>query len=614
MKNFTLLLIFILLSIESFSQEKVDFNYDNNGRMFFNNIPENSQNPSISNSLKQVQLTVTLDPNFGESQVNAHFTFPIDIDLSKIKYFTLITKTSSLTNPINSRADKVTYFSGKGINKVNRTLDSKIGGLKPNTDYYLNVIIQYDHPTYSCSGEITNQIPFRTRNEPIGRSKKLLIVIDADLQNDNDVNNALTIYMNDISKYYNITFEKLYINNVFSEKQALYNKVKNDYVNVSNPLQYLFFIGSNAAMTSIRQYLNFSDNSPIYTYYDSSINFYTQINLPEFYFDATDNNLRQKTYQYCANVGFPANDVGNPIAQSNSFDIAFGSILPNGDVAKKQSILNYFTKLHSFKTGNIIFNKSVLFADTQRYDGTFPSSLASINSRWQLNDTINVPQKYGDNYYGPYQAWTNDYIQKLSTKSYEICTYIGHGSPTEHFFGIYPTTLNYLFNSKTMIFDFISCSVGNFSQYNYLAGTYFEKGNTLFVKAYSQIIGTAVYNNQSPLLDFFKSGEVFSDIGKREFLGDAYLHNTSMINVQVHLGDPLLQLDPPCTQNTVSLISPANNINGIAVQAYSNWIKATNAVSEFSDVKYKAGDYIQFNPGFDVKKGAIFKTDVSGCQ
>jgi hypothetical protein len=614
MKKITFLLTFALLNLNSFSQEKFELNTDSNGRMFFNNIPQSTKNQRVTNSLQQVQLTVTLDSNFGESQANAHFSFPTDIDLSKVKNFTLITKTSPLSSPVSSRADKVTYFSGKAINKISRTLDAKIGGLKPNTDYYLNVIIQYDHPSYSCSGEITHQEYFKTKIEPIGRQKKLLIVIDADLQNDADVNNALNIYMNDVSKYYNISFEKLYINNNFSEKQALYNKVKTDYTNISNPLRYLFFIGSNASMTIIRQYLNYADNSPLYTYYDSSINFYTQINLPAFYFDATDNNLRQKTYQYCANVGFPPNDIGNSIAQSNSFDIAFGSILPNGSIGKKQSILNYFTKLHLFKTGNLTFNKSVLFADTFRNDGTFPSSLASMNSRWQLNDTINVSQKYGDFYYGSYPTWTNDYTQKISTKSYEICAYMGHGSPSEHYFGIYPYTINSLSNLNTMVFDFISCSVGNFSQYNYLAGAYFEKGNTLFVKAYSQNIGTAVFNNQSPLLDFFKNGEVFSDIGKREFLGDSYLHNTSMVSVQVHLGDPLLQLDPPCTQNTATLISPTNNINGIAVQAFSNWIKATNTISELSEAKYKAGDYIQFNPGFDIKKGAVFKTDINGCQ
>lgn len=612
MKNFTFLLIFTLSMFDSFSQEKFDLNFDNNGRIFLNNIPPSNKN--IINSLQQVQLSTSLDPNFGESQINAHFNFPINIELSKVKYLILIIKTIPLSSTLTTRADKVIYFSGKAINSNSRTLDAKIGGLKSTTEYWINVIVQYDNPSYSCSGEITNQISIKTKNEPIGRQKKLLIVIDADLQNDTDINNALTIYMNDVTKYYNISFEKLYINNSFSEKQALYNKVKSDYENISNPLRYLFFIGSNASMTTIRQYLNFFNNFPIYTYYDSSINFYTQINLPEFYFDANDNNLHQKTYQYCANIGLPFNDIGNPIAQSNAYDIAFGSILPNGNIAKKQAILNYFAKLHLFKTGNITFKKSVLFADTQRNDGTFPSSLASISSRWQLNDTINVPQKYGDNYFGSYPAWTDDYIQKLVTKSYEICSYMGHGSPTEHLFGIYPTTINYLFNSNTMIFDFISCSVGNFSQTNYLAGEYLEKGNTLFVKAYSQSISTAVYNNQSPLLDFFKSGEVFSDIEKREFLADSYLHNTSMTNVQVHLGDPLLQLDPPCTQNTSTLISPTNNISGIAVQAFSNWIKATNKISQFSEVKYKAGDYIQLNPGFDIQKGTVFKTDISGCQ
>lgn len=614
MKKHIILLLLLLFSFKHFAQEEISIGIGTNGHMFLNTVPQSTKNQRIANSLQQVQLTVTLDPNFSESQVIGHFDFQTDIDLSKIKYLTLITKTSPLSNPVRTRGDKVTYFSSKAINKISRTLDFKIGGLKSNTNYWINVIISYDHPSYSCSGEITNEVPFKTGSEPIGRQKKILLVIDADLQNDTDVNNALSIYMSDIRKYYNISFEKLYINNNFSEKQSLYNKVKTDYENVSNPLRYIFFIGSNASMGVTKQYLNFADNSPLYTYYTPCINLYTQINLPEFYFDATTNSIHQKTYQYCVNAGFPITDIGNPIAQSNSYDIAFGSILPNSSIGKKQSILNYFTKLHSYKTGNLTFNKSVLFADTFRNDGGFPSSLASINPRWQSNDTINVPQKYGDFYYGSDFTWTNDYIQKLTNKSYEICFYMGHGDPYGHYFDIYSSTVKNLFNLNTMIFDFNSCSVGNFMAFGYLAGTYLEQGNTLFVKAYSQPFGIFSYNNESPLLDYFRNGEVFSDIGNREFFGDSYLYNTSMVSSEVHLGDPLLQLDPPCTQTTITLISPANNINGMTIQAYSNWIKAANIISELSEVKYKAGDFIQFNTGFEIKKGAVFKTEINGCQ
>lgn len=90
----------------------------------------------------------------------------------------------------------------------------------------------------------------------------------------------------------------------------------------------------------------------------------------------------------------------------------------------------------------------------------------------------------------------------------------GHGAPTYHYFGISGSTIRDLPSLNTLLFDFSSCSVG----------AYLEKGNTLFVKAFTTPIGIATNNFQSPLIDFFQEGALHSDISKRAFFGDAYLY------------------------------------------------------------------------------------------
>ncbi|WP_428657755.1 3-coathanger stack domain-containing protein [Runella sp.] len=602
-QSFLYLLLFLAGATKSISQ-KVNMHPDETGRM---NLDMSA--PSRTVSAQQVTITASLDEHFPESQVHLQLSFSEIVNLNEVKYVVVV-----INKGDDIRFSKVLFFSNKAIDKVNRSLTTSFGGLKPDQLFAAQVFLHMNDAQYNtCNGDQVGQITFTTAKESVNRQKKLLFVIDKEMEGDTDIDNAITAYINDITPYYGIIFEKIYLENQNVKKNELMAKIRTDYANTANPLRYLFFLGSNATTQIRRQFLNPANNTPVYTYYDLSVNFYTQLYAPEFYYDSTENMFVQKTYQYCTFSGFPANDIGNSLCQSNSFDLAFGAVIPNGPTPKKEYILNYFTKLHQFKKGNITFNKSVLFADTQFHDGGAPAALSAINPRWQVNDTINVPQKFGPDFHGYDPVWNQDYTSKLATGSYEICMFMGHGAPTFHYYGISNSTIRNLPNLNTMAFDFNACSVGAFNEYDYVAGAYLEKGNTLFVKAYTTSVGIAVFEFRSPLIDYFREGSPFSDISKRAFFGDSYLYNNSSLIVQINLGDPLLQIDPPCAVNTLALTNPFNNINGTTVVAAENSITAQNKIISSPSTSYQAGNAITLQNGFEVAPGAIFNARIIGC-
>ncbi len=602
---FLYIFLFLSMSIQCLAQKTAKMYMDENGKIGVEIIP--TQTLQVATP-PQVNVTARLDDTFPENQVHLQLTFPESVNILSIKRIVLSIKTDEA-----SRYLKYIIYSQKAVDPVNRVMNATIGGLKPNQLFNTQVFLFIDDAQYNCLGDLVGQVSFTTAKESTNRAKKLLLVIDKDLEGDLAIDSSLNNYISDITRYYNIIFEKVYIENQNSQKNNLLNKIKIDYNDAITPLRYVFFIGSNASTTIERQILDPNNNTPISTYFDLSINFYTQIHAPEYYFDVGGNRFVQKFYNHCSFSGMPINDIGNTIVQSNSFDLASGSIMPNGSTSKKNYIINYFSKLHQFKKGAISFNKSVLFADSQLYDGNSPSTLASINPRWQINDTINTPQKYGLTYHGYDPLWNQDYLAKLANQSYEVCMYMGHGSPNFHYYGISNSSISNLPSLNTMAFDFNSCSVGMFNQYDYLAGAYLEQGNTLFVKAYTTPVFLTTYDNKSPLIEYFRNGELFSDISKRMFFGDAYLYNSSNLTVQINLGDPLLQIDPPCAINSMTLESPFYDITGNTILASKIVITARNKIAEETNVTYQAGKSIILENGFEVKHGAMFKAMIGGC-
>lgn len=546
MKKLSFVFLFFSLYHTSFSQKPIRFSTDKNGYIQIDNIVYKSSRSAYSGDTLPVRVSARPDANFNDRIADVRIDFSPEIDINKVRGLVMIYQPlNDISQPqdIQTSYDLQIYYSHKAIDKKERAFKTKLGGLKANTGYKIMFVVLMNN---KHSYLIDQRTIVRTNVAPKDRTKRLLFIIDKELERDVAIDNALDQYMADVKNTDDfISFDKVYIKDNTKEKWNLYKRITKEYEDASAPLSYLFFIGNNASTTIERQYLD-TTNIIYETYYDISVNFYTQVHLPGFSYDSLANKFLSKTYRYFEFEGLPSVDIGNSLYQSNAFDIAYGAIMPNSNTGKKQSILNYFSKLHDYKTLKLTFDKSVLFSDTFYNDGRSPADLAAISTRWKTNDTINISKKleYGINNSWDYPQWTNDYLNKLSLKSYEISIYMGHGSPNLFFFGITPQVINNLPTTNTMVFDFMSCSVGDFTQYDYLAGKYLEKGNTLFVKAYTVPIGIGTVNYQSPLIEFFKKNTLYAAFEKGNYLGDCFLFNSQALTVQVHFGDPLLKLDP----------------------------------------------------------------------
>lgn len=605
MKFFTLTAVFLCLSMSAPAQQAFTISYDSTYRSV---ITYSKKDANKSHTRSTSYLTITPDANFPDRQISVKFNIPSSINIDEIKSIVFYCRTNDW-----SPFSKAIFFSKKAVNTTSRTIEFQVGGFQPNTHFTGYFFINSTRGEYICNNIFTEEFNFDTQKEKKVQSK-LLFIIDKDLENNDAIDAALTNYMNTVFLYYpHITFEKTYIEDDINKKNELYEQIKLKYANVSNPLRYLFFIGSNAGVRLRRRIFDF-DNNVMIGESLSSISFYTQIFNPVYTFNSTIGLFDSKTYAYCNFPGLPVNDIGDEVSQSNSSEIAFGGIFPNGSTPKITAILNYFQKLDKFKKGLISFNKSVLFSDTYFYDGHLPDSLASINPRWQQNDTINVAQKHGPYYHDTDHDWYLDYKNKISTKSYEVLTYLGHGTPTFHYFSFNSLEVEYLpaFNSMSLLF--LSCSIGKFTEYNYLANKYLEKGNTLSVLAYTEPVGISAIGQQSGLINFFAPNELYDDISKGMFYGDAYLFNSSFLEIQINLGDPLLTIDPPCMLSSAIFNSPKDDFHDIKNLYAKEDINATNKILTGANIIYGASKKITLNPGFKVENGGIFLTKIMGCQ
>jgi hypothetical protein len=73
----------------------------------------------------------------------------------------------------------------------------------------------------------------------------------------------------------------------------------------------------------------------------------------------------------------------------------------------------------------------------------------------------------------------------------------------------------------------------------------------------------------------------------------------------------------PCSE-TLTLTSPENDITtgllDFETNSTTGYINANNKLSAGTQSTYRAGKYIQLNPGFVANNGAIFKTEFGGCE
>ncbi|GAB3321805.1 hypothetical protein GCM10027299_16810 [Larkinella ripae] len=530
---------FLLTGAPSLFGQSVSLHLDKSG--FYQIRPTAPPRFSASRKAQSAVVSIADDARRPTNAVTLSVSFGADLNLDSISSLVLIIKTS----PEFRAPSESIFISYKAINKATRTMQVPVGGLKEKTDYYFTL-----YHFSGCGGDETAQVHYKTGTAP-QKSKKVLLVLDQAYENDAQVQQALTVYKTDaIRADPALVFEQTYLSANPAEKGQLYEKIKARYYDAEAPLQYLFFIGRIPSATTRSDVLDPQTNQPLpgMQNWFSSLGVYTKILTQDFPFDTQENTFINRRYD-CQRVGSAPipNDRTPVIFQSSLSDISYGAVVPTRPEEGRAYILRYFEKLHQFKTGKIKFDRKVLLADTFYNDGTYPHQIEQLSGRWTQNDTINVPRKYGANYHGTDPIWQADYLSKLGSNSYEIAYYNGHGEPTRHYYGITPTEIHQLGKLNTLLFDFTACSVGNVDFQDYLAGVYLDKGNTLFVNSYSTPIGSVVYDDQSPLLDRFRENGAFQALVKGAYVSDAYRSGYSFNTVQYPLGDPLLLLDPPCT-------------------------------------------------------------------
>ncbi len=202
---------------------------------------------------------------------------------------------------------------------------------------------------------------------------------------------------------------------------------------------------------------------------------------------------------------------------------------PNDQGNNISMLSSYFKRNNEYRTGKKLYNHKML-AFYPIVDSDSPSE-AEIIRRIFLNQGSTIEKL---NYYSgdvnlitdPNESISKVYSEELR-KPYEYVVYNGHGSPTSQQ-GMISDKLM-IIKPNALFYQLLSCSVGDFTTDNYLAGNYLFAGNGLFVVAATTPV---LVISQFPAIESFKLDNGFN------FEETFFNHNFA-----VHLfGDPTLRL------------------------------------------------------------------------
>jgi hypothetical protein len=477
-------------------------------------------------------LNIELSPAEGNAHSlwNATLTFAPNTDLSQIWNVRFVLNTGTVEWG-SATASRTVTFSGKGVDSQSRQFKFQVGGLLPDTDYTLHILID----TPECGADAPFTRNFKTTKTPANLTQRIMLVVDDEYRNDADVQAAIKQYTEDAlySNALPTEVELFYMDGSFAKKRELYDFLKNNFV--TKNVKYIFFVGNKAAMPTRTQLLNPATNLPRSEENTENFVFYTNILNNEFEYDTDKQSFVSSNYLaqgFRCVAGSP--DRRSRIVASRYADLSFGALLPPVQAEKKMFILNYFQKLHKFKIGEVKFEKGILMADTQYGDDDAKNELPNV-PRWKETTTfVKMNHTPSPNYNGSDDVWKTDYMNKLATGSYEMATLNVHGSPSLHYFGITSKEIQNLTALNTLCFNFFSCSVGDYRSENYLAGTYLNKGNVLFINSFSSNIFAPrlrqTFTKDQPFY-LMALGVPFSDVIRNSY---------GYIGSQVLLGDPLV--------------------------------------------------------------------------
>ena len=213
---------------------------------------------------------------------------------------------------------------------------------------------------------------------------------------------------------------------------------------------------------------------------------------------------------------------------------------PNSQGNNITMLSSYFERNHEYRIGNKLYEHKML-AFNPIQDSDFPSE-AENNRKVFLNQNSETEKL---NYYsGDVNLIVNPvnynpgsiseiYSEELK-KPYEYVVYSGHGNPISQQ-GMNSDKLAEI-KPNSLFYQLLSCSVGDFTTENYLAGNYLFSGDGLFTIAGTVPILAA---NQFPSIESFKLDNGFN-------FEQTFFDN----DFAVHLfGDPTLRLTEGTNSN-----------------------------------------------------------------
>lgn len=196
------------------------------------------------------------------------------------------------------------------------------------------------------------------------------------------------------------------------------------------------------------------------------------------------------------------------------------------EVEANKLLKDYFTRNHNFRTDRITFQQRYLAHAPILMEMQNPWRKSTIEGFLNKFRSEVSPYKLADVKFISPESNDNDFFNELR-QPYEYVFYNGHGTPFSVQQDInYQTVITK--SPKALFYEFVSCSVGRYSEEKYLAGAFLFNSDALAVLAAQvPIFGITQPNDDFQM--FLRAGKTIGEasqyinIGAAKILGDGTL-------------------------------------------------------------------------------------------
>ena len=222
-----------------------------------------------------------------------------------------------------------------------------------------------------------------------------------------------------------------------------------------------------------------------------------------------------------------------------------------------QLLKDYLNRNHDYRTGKLIYNKKMLYFGSILINQDKISQTDYNNFINQIASFMGVYESAGDVesvYNSDIEVQKTNYLNKLSQNHDFVFVNI-HGSIEDQWLGgsTWVRGTEIKTSKPDALFSVLaSCSNGDFTQDNYLAGWYLFSGNSLVVMANS-VVAMLVNGDK---IDFLKQ---YTPLGMGITFGEMSKNDGSFFPTQL-LGDPTLTFREKPTTNIPSLVISTNSL------------------------------------------------------